>query len=136
MNGKSENVSMEVYKSKGNQYYGYASDDKSRSSNVEYNEEKPNTIAIRFELAAPYTVLNDGKTRAVEMKQEEIPANYEHFCVPKLEQKAYLLAHAANWEDYNLLDGEAQFILRGNLYRGKRCSVYKMQKTRSTCRLG
>lgn len=110
---KSENVSMEVYKSNGNQYYGYASDDKSRSSNVEYNEEKPNTIAIRFELAAPYTVINDGKTRALEMKQEEIPANYEHFCVPKLEQKAYLLAHVANWEDYNLLDGEANLYYEG-----------------------
>lgn len=82
-------------------------------ANVEYAEEKPNTIAIRFELAAPYTVINDGKTRALEMKQEEIPANYEHFCVPKLEQKAYLLAHVANWEDYNLLDGEANLYYEG-----------------------
>ena len=87
-------------------------------SNVNYSEQKQNSTSMTFELATPYTVINDGQNRAVDMKQEEIPATFEYFCVPKREKKAYLIAHITNWLDYNLMDGEVNLYYEGT-YTGK-----------------
>ena len=87
-------------------------------SNVNYSEQKQNSTSMTFELATPYSVINDGQNRAVDMKQEEIPATFEYFCVPKREKKAYLIAHITNWLDYNLMDGEVNLYYEGT-YTGK-----------------
>lgn len=88
------------------------------NGNVNYGVATQNATAITFELATPYTVINDGQKRAVEMKQQEIPAAFEYFCVPKKEKKAYLMAHVTNWLDYNLMDGEVNLYYEGT-YTGK-----------------
>lgn len=88
------------------------------NSNVNYANQTQNSTTITFELATPYTVINDGKNRAVDMKQEEIPATFEYFCVPKKEKKAFLVAHVVNWLDYNLMDGEVNLYYEGT-YTGK-----------------
>ena len=94
----------------------YLDDDK--NSNVNYKEEKPNATAVTFELATPYTVINDGKNRAVDLKQEDIPAGFEYFCVPKMDKGVYLIAHIPNWLDYNLMEGEVNLYYEGT-YTGK-----------------
>jgi uncharacterized protein (TIGR02231 family) len=52
------------------------------------------------------------------MKEQDIPATFEYFCVPKKEKKAYLIAHVTNWLDYNLMDGEVN-LYYGGTYTGK-----------------
>ena len=111
---------------------GYYVDGIKTSSNVNYQEEKPLSINVRFELATTYTIINDGKTRAVEMKLEEIPASFQHFAVPKIEKKAFLLAYIANWEDYNLMDGEANLYYEGT-YIGK--TLLSLQDAEDTLQL-
>lgn len=86
--------------------------------NINYTEPTQNATAITFELATPYTVFNDGQNRAVDMRQEDIPATFEYFCVPKKEKKAYLVAHITNWLDYNLMDGQINLFYEGT-YTGK-----------------
>lgn len=87
-------------------------------SNISYTPQTQNSTNITFELATPYTVINDGQNRAVDMKQESIPASFEYFCVPKKEKKAFLVAHITNWLDYNLMDGEVNLYYEGT-YTGK-----------------
>ena len=87
-------------------------------SNINYTPQTQNATAITFELATTYTVINDGKNRSVDLKQEEIPATFEYFCVPKKEKKVYLVAHVINWLDYNLMDGEVNLYYEGT-YTGK-----------------
>jgi len=87
-------------------------------SNISYRTQTQNATTTSIELATPYTVINDGKNRAVDMKQEEIPATFEYFCVPKMEKKVYLIAHVTNWLDYNLMDGEVNLYYEGT-YTGK-----------------
>ena len=83
-----------------------------------YVEPTQFSSSLSFELNTPYTVLNDGKTLAVDMKEDQIPASYEYFSAPKKAKKAFLLAHIANWTDYNLMDGEVNLYYE-HTYIGK-----------------
>ncbi len=41
------------------------------------------------------------------MEHYSLPAEYEDFAVPKVAKDMFLLANIINWEQYNLLEGEA-----------------------------
>ena len=106
--------------------------DEDKNSNVTYSENKPNATSVTFELATPYTVINDGKNRSVDMKQEEIPAGFEYFCVPKLDKSVYLVGHIPNWLDYNLLEGEVNLYYEGT-YTGK--TLFSLSNAEDTLHL-
>jgi len=120
-------VSISKKRSKGKSYM-----DEEKNSNVNYSQEKPNATSVTFELATPYTVINDGKNRAVDMKQEDIPAGFEYFCVPKIEKGVYLVAHIPNWLDYNLLEGEVNLYYEGT-YLGK--TLFSLSNAEDTLHL-
>ncbi len=106
--------------------------DADKQSNISYSEEKPNATAITFELATPYTVINDGKNRAVDLKQEDIPAIFEYFGVPKLDKNIYLIGHIPNWIDYNLMEGEVNLYYEGT-YLGK--TLFSLSNAEDTLHL-
>ncbi len=111
-----------------------SSDIKSTSpiSNIRYSAQMQNTTNVRFELTTPYTVVNDGQIRAVEMKEQDIATTFEYFSVPKREQKAFLMAHIPNWLDYNLMDGEVNLYYEGT-YTGK--TAFSLANTDDTLNL-
>jgi hypothetical protein len=75
--------------------------------------EKENSTSFSFDIEMPYTIMNDGKTATVEMKTMEVPAQYEYYCVPKLDQDAFLTAKITDWNDLNLLEGESNLFFEG-----------------------
>ncbi|MFM2327770.1 MAG: hypothetical protein RIR31_1972, partial [Bacteroidota bacterium] len=75
--------------------------------------ERQNTTSFSYDIEIPYTILNDGKTSTVEMKQMEVPALYEYYCAPKLEQDVFLTAKITDWSDLNLLEGESNLFFEG-----------------------
>ena len=75
--------------------------------------ERENTTSFSYDIETPYTILNDGKTSTVEMKQMEVPALYEYYCAPKLEQDVFLTAKIIDWSDLNLLEGESNLFFEG-----------------------
>lgn len=75
--------------------------------------ERENATSFSFDIESPYTILNDGKTSTVEMKEMEVPAIYEYYCVPKLDQDAFLTAKIIDWNDLNLLEGESNLFFEG-----------------------
>jgi hypothetical protein len=74
--------------------------------------------SISFDIATPYTIPTDGKNYAVEIKELELPATYQHTCVPKLDLGVFLSAQVTGWEQYRLLEGEANLFFEGT-YLGK-----------------
>ena len=73
---------------------------------------------LNYDIEVPYTILNDGKTYTVDIKAETVPASYEYFTAPKIEEAAYLTAFVTDWQDLNLLDGEVNIFFEG-AYLGK-----------------
>jgi Domain of unknown function (DUF4139)/N-terminal domain of unknown function (DUF4140) len=71
-----------------------------------------------FEIKVPYTILSDGKVYGVEMKTDEVPTRYEHYCIPKIDTDVFLTAKVIDWEQYNLLEGDANLYVEGT-YTGK-----------------
>jgi len=66
-----------------------------------------NQTAINFEINTPYSIKSDRKNYTVDMVTYELPAFYQYFAVPKANNSAYLIAGVTDWEQYQLLEGEA-----------------------------
>lgn len=77
-----------------------------------------NQTSVEFSIDMPYSVKSDGKNHVVDLTTYEVPADYEYYCVPKLEKDAFLLGYITNWEQYKLLEGEANIFFEGS-YIGK-----------------
>lgn len=66
-----------------------------------------------YEIDDPYTILNDGKTYTVEIDGYEVKALFEYYAAPKYETDAFLTARIADWQELNLLPGEANLFFEG-----------------------
>ena len=77
-----------------------------------------NQTTVSFEIDTPYSVLSDNKNYAVEMAKYNLPASYQYYSIPKIEKDAFLIASIQNWEQYNLLEGEANIFFE-DTYVGK-----------------
>lgn len=71
-----------------------------------------------FAIKKPYTILADGDITAIEINTYKIPATYEYFAAPLLNENVYLTASFKDWEQHQLLPGEANIYFEGT-YAGK-----------------
>lgn len=90
------------------------------------------TTSFEFKIELPYDIPADGKQYTVSVDEYNIPAYYEYYAAPKLDPTAYLTAQLTNWEQYNLLNGEANLYFEGT-YLGK--SYLDVQSTEDTLTL-
>ena len=72
----------------------------------------------RFEIDKPYTIPSDGDVTVIEIDNFSVPATYDYFAAPVLNENVFLTAKIGNWEQYNLLPAEANVYFEGS-YSGK-----------------
>lgn len=77
-----------------------------------------NQTAVEFDIKIPYTIKSDNKNTIVEVERYALPADYEYYVVPKVSKNVFLLANITDWNQYNLLEGEANIFFE-NTYIGK-----------------
>jgi Domain of unknown function (DUF4139)/N-terminal domain of unknown function (DUF4140) len=99
------------------------------NSNIKETQKITTTA---FDIELPYTIPTDGKEYQVEIKEENMKAEYQYTCAPKLETDAFLTAQIIDWEQYNLLEGEANIYFEGT-YLGK--TLLKTNSVEDTLRL-
>ncbi len=92
-------------------------------------KENQKTTTTSFDIELPYTIPTDGKEYQVEIKEVTIPASYQYTCVPKLDPDAFLTAYITDWEQYSLIEGEANLYFEGT-YLGK--TLLKTQSVEDT----
>jgi len=73
---------------------------------------------VEFVMEKPYTVPTNGKNMRVDVYSESVPALYSYLSVPKLDASAHLKARLTNWEQLNLMPGEANIYFEGS-FTGK-----------------
>lgn len=66
-----------------------------------------NQTTVEIEVATPYSIRSNGEKLQVDLKKHKIEALYEYYAIPKLDKDAFLVARIINWDQYNLLEGEA-----------------------------
>ncbi len=79
------------------------------------NEGQLNT---NFDIDLPYDIESDGQLHSVTIKDEDIVCNLKNYSVPKLDKEAYLMAEVADWQNLDLLPGDANIIM-DETYVGK-----------------
>ena len=77
-----------------------------------------NQTTVNFEIKTPYTIKSDNKSYSVDIDTYNLSAFYQYYAVPKIDKDAFLIANISNWEQYNLLEGEANIFFEGT-YIGK-----------------
>ncbi len=93
-------------------------DDVDPSDISTYTTLNESQLYTSFDIDLPYDIPTDGKSISVAIKEENIKATYKHYAIPKLDKDAFLLAEISDWEQLNLLPGDANIIM-DNVYLGK-----------------
>lgn len=76
-------------------------------SNIIVTRVVENQTTVEIEVQTPYSIKSNGEKLQVDLRKHQINALYEYYAVPKLDKDAFLIAKIINWDQYNLLEGEA-----------------------------
>jgi uncharacterized protein (TIGR02231 family) len=79
------------------------------------NEGQLNT---NFEIELPYDIASDGRMNSIAIKEEEIVCTLKNYAVPRIDKESYLMAEVADWQNLDLLPGDANIIM-DETYIGK-----------------
>jgi len=79
------------------------------------NEGQLNT---NFEIELPYDIGSDGAMNSIAIKEEEIICTLKNYAVPRVDKEAYLMAEVTDWQNLDLLPGDANIIM-DDTYIGK-----------------
>ena len=75
-------------------------------------------LNTNFDIDLPYDIASDGQLHAVSIREEEIAATLKNYAVPRVDREAYLLAEVPDWQNLDLLPGDANVIM-DDTYIGK-----------------
>ncbi|SFW88765.1 DUF4139 domain-containing protein [Chitinophaga sancti] len=84
----------------------------------DYISVADNELNMVYNIDLPYDMESNGKEQSVQLKESSVASVYKFYAAPKLDKEAYLLADIADWEQLNLIPGEANIIFEGT-YVGK-----------------
>ncbi|SIS70986.1 conserved hypothetical protein [Chryseobacterium piscicola] len=77
-----------------------------------------NQMNILYELKYNQTILSQEKEQYVILDKKQVDATYKYHTVPKLNNQVFLMAFVKNWQNLNLISGEANIYFEDN-YIGK-----------------
>lgn len=77
-----------------------------------------NQMNILYELNYNQTIISQEKEQYVILDKKNVEANYKYHTVPKLNNQVFLMAFVKNWQNLNLISGEANIYFEDN-YIGK-----------------
>ena len=77
-----------------------------------------NQMNMMYELKYNQTIVSQEKEQYVILDKRSVDAKYRHHSVPKLNNQVFLMAFVSNWQDLNLISGEANIYFEDN-YIGK-----------------
>ena len=72
----------------------------------------------KFVIKKTYSIVSDGDITAIEINTFQLPAEYEYFAAPLVNENVFLTARLNDWEKLQLLPGEANVYYEGG-YAGK-----------------
>lgn len=88
--------------------------DEEAESMANYMQVNETQLAVEYRPEIKYTIPTDGKPHIVALRDYEIPAEYEYYAAPKLDTDAFLVAYVEDWNQYNLLPGNANIYFENS----------------------
>lgn len=75
-------------------------------------------LSVEFIPSLKYSIPSDGKPHSVSIQNYKLNATYEYYAAPKLDNNAFLVTYLTEWNQYNLLPGQANIYFE-NSYVGE-----------------
>jgi uncharacterized protein (TIGR02231 family) len=97
---------------------GYSTETIDPSTLQQYTTLNEGQLNTNFEIDLPYDITSDGELHSVTIKDQEINCTLKNYAVPRIDKDAYLLAEIADWQNLDLLPGDANIIM-DDTYIGK-----------------
>ncbi|WP_339699954.1 mucoidy inhibitor MuiA family protein [uncultured Marixanthomonas sp.] len=72
----------------------------------------------QFKIKKSYSIPSSTEVTSIEIETIDLPATYQHYAAPELNENVFLTAIIKNYEQYDFLPGEANVYFEGN-YAGK-----------------
>lgn len=66
-----------------------------------------NQTTVEFEVEKPFSIKSNDEKLSIDLNKYQIEAAFEYHAVPKIDKDAFLITRITNWNQYNLLEGEA-----------------------------
>ena len=85
---------------------------------ADYFEMNDKQLSVEFTPQIKYSIASDNKPHSVALQDFSVPARYEYYAVPKLDNNAFLIGYLTDWGNYNLLPGKANIYFE-NSYVGQ-----------------
>ncbi|WP_421774474.1 mucoidy inhibitor MuiA family protein [Gracilimonas sp.] len=73
-----------------------------------------NQTSFSYKINTPYSVPSDGKAHMVEIKRTKVVTDYAYSTIPKYAQHAYLIGKISDWDQLNLIAGEANIYFENS----------------------
>ena len=99
----------------------------------DYTEVVERELNVSFDIDLPYAILSNGKKHGIEIKNLEIPANYQFYSVPKMNKDVFLMAEITDFGKYNLLPGTAQLYFDDTVVGTTQLNPNETQDTLRVC---
>lgn len=77
-----------------------------------------NDAVTEFKIKSKHSIPSDGKHQGLSIDELTIPAEYQYYVAPKVDPAAFLIARVTDFEQYDLLPGEANLFF-SNAFVGK-----------------
>ncbi|MFY1047135.1 DUF4139 domain-containing protein [Chryseobacterium sp. GP-SGM7] len=90
----------------------------SATSQIPVATVSDNQMNILYELNYNQTIVSQEKEQYVILDKKNIESTYKYHTVPKLNNQVFLMAFVKNWQNLNLISGEANIYFEDN-YIGK-----------------
>lgn len=85
---------------------------------IQYEEVQVSELSAEFDIKQAYSVPSDAKPYLIDVTAYNLNATFQHYCVPKTEKDAFMLAKITGWEDLDLVEGPAN-VYFGGTYVGQ-----------------
>lgn len=86
---------------------------KQKTQKVSMQQIQVPELSMDFVLKKKYSLPSEPNPYILEIGDYNIKASYDYVCVPAMEKSAFLNACFTDWEDLNLLEGNANIFLNG-----------------------
>ena len=83
-----------------------------------WNAVTDSPLSVIYELHRKHSIPSKAEPQHVLLDNKEVPADYVYHVVPSISCEVHLLAKVKNWNELNLMGGEA-FLFLGDNFVGK-----------------
>ena len=80
----------------------------------DYNTQTNQMTRVDYNIPVKYNIESNNQIHTVNIKKSNLNTDFKYVTIPKLDSDAFLTASIANWDDLNLLPGEAKIFFDGS----------------------